>query len=179
MREITHIHPEISVATEADLPAISALADVIWRAHYPGIISHEQIEYMLERMYNLETLRDDLLLRCVRFDRLLVGPDMIGFAASGPEAPAVIKLHKLYLHPDFQGRGFGSLLLRHCASEASKAGARRLILAVNKNNAKALAAYLRNGFTIMDSIVVSIGGGFVMDDYLLGKDLDALTHPPD
>jgi hypothetical protein len=41
---------EIIRATEADLPAISKLAGVIWRACYPVIISHKQIDYMLARI---------------------------------------------------------------------------------------------------------------------------------
>lgn len=34
-----------------DVQAISVLADTIWRHHYSGIISSEQIEYMLAQRY--------------------------------------------------------------------------------------------------------------------------------
>lgn len=166
--------PRIVRAGESDLAEISRLAGVIWRAHYPGIISPEQIEYMLARMYSLDTLREDSLIRGIQYDRLLVGDDFAGFAAYGPtDQPGVFKLHKIYLHPDWHGRGLGSRLLDHCAAEAARAGATRLILTVNKRNAKALAAYRRNGFALIDSVVADIGGGFVMDDYVLAKDLQA------
>jgi ribosomal protein S18 acetylase RimI-like enzyme len=65
----------------------------------------------------------------------------------------------------------GSLLLHHCEHEVRGLGAARLMLTVNKRNSKAIAAYERNGFTITESIVVDIGGGFVMDDYVMAKDL--------
>ena len=52
--------PEIKPARVEDLPAIRELAAIIWHAHYPGIISREQIDYMLARMYALETLRDEM-----------------------------------------------------------------------------------------------------------------------
>src|SRR5580658_9283333 len=110
--------PQILPATEADLPAIASLAGIIWRSHYPGIISTEQIEYMLAKMYSLETLREDIRLRAIRYERLLAGPELAGFAAHGPtEQPKVFKLHKIYLHPEKHGQGLGSLLLRHCEQE--------------------------------------------------------------
>jgi hypothetical protein len=65
--------PRIVPATESDLAAISRLAGVVWRAHYPGIISTEQIEYMLGKMYSLETLREEIGRRGVRYERLLAG----------------------------------------------------------------------------------------------------------
>jgi ribosomal protein S18 acetylase RimI-like enzyme len=164
--------PRILAATVADLPTIARLAGIIWRAHYPGIISTEQIEYMLGKMYSLETLREDILQRGIRYKLLFVGSKMAGFAAHGPtDKPKLFKLHKIYLHPECQGHGLGSLLLRHCENEVRKLGADCLMLTVNKRNEKALAAYRRNGFAITDSVVVDIGGGFVMDDYVMTKEL--------
>jgi ribosomal protein S18 acetylase RimI-like enzyme len=69
------------------------------------------------------------------------------------------------------GRGFGSLLLRHCEREARKRGMRRLVLTVNKQNSKAIKAYQRNGMRIADSVVTDIGGGYVMDDFVMEKEL--------
>ena len=109
------------------------LAGVIWRAHYPGIISTEQIEYMLAKMYSLETLREDIRLRAIRYERLFVGEELAGFAAHGPtEQPQLFKLHKIYLHPAWHGQGLGSLLLAHCERATAKLGADRLTLTVNK-----------------------------------------------
>jgi GNAT superfamily N-acetyltransferase len=159
-------------ATEADLPGISALAGVIWKRHYPGIITPAQIDYMLAKMYSRETMETEVRLAGIVYERLLVDGVFVAFAAYGPAgSPHVFKLHKLYLHPDLHGRGLGSLLLQHCEREVRALGARRLLLTVNKQNVKALAAYERNGFRIVDSVVVDIGGGFVMDDHVLAKEL--------
>jgi ribosomal protein S18 acetylase RimI-like enzyme len=39
---------EIRPVTPPDVPAISSLAREIWQATYPGIITQEQIDFMLE-----------------------------------------------------------------------------------------------------------------------------------
>lgn len=162
---------QIQPASEEHLPALAELAGEIWRQHYPGIISVEQIDYMLGQMYALETLQGDLA-RGVRFYRLLAGGRFVGFAAFGPQSePGVMKLHKCYLLPEFHGHGLGSQMLQHCESEARKLGACRLILAVNKNNTKAIAAYKRNGFDVARSVVTDFGAGYVMDDYIMAKEL--------
>ena len=163
---------EIVRAAETDLPAIASLAGIIWRACYPGIITRAQIDYMLARMYAVETMREEMQSQGVRYDRLLVGDEFVGFASYGPmEQAAIYKLHKLYLLPEMQGCGLGSLLLQHCEQEVRGLGASRLILSVNKRNAKAIAAYRRNGFVVAESVVTDIGHGFVMDDFIMAKEL--------
>ena len=158
-------------ATEEHLPAIADLAGVIWQACYPGIISQAQIEYMLGQMYALETLGEEVRSQGIHYDLLLVGNKPAGFASYGPTPETeVMKLHKLYVLPELHGRGLGSLLLRHVEGEVRAAGADRLILSVNKRNARAISVYNRNGFAIVDSVVTDIGGGFVMDDHVMAKE---------
>ena len=165
---------EILPVAGEHLPALADLAGVIWRAYYPGITSSEQIEYMLARMYSLETLRAEIVSQGIRFYRLLADGRFAGFASIGPtETAGVMKLHKLYLLPELHGRGLGSRLLGLCEAEARRLGARRLILTVNKLNAKAIACYQRNGFAIAESVTMDIGGGFVMDDFIMEKNLTA------
>jgi ribosomal protein S18 acetylase RimI-like enzyme len=69
------------------------------------------------------------------------------------------------------GFGLGSRLLQRVEREVRGGAGRRLILSVNKRNAKAIAAYQRNDFVIAESVVTDIGGGFVMDDYVMVKEL--------
>jgi diamine N-acetyltransferase len=165
---------QITRAAEVDLPAVSRLAGVIWRACYPGIITHDQIDYMLARMYALDVLRDEIRNCGIHYDLLLVDGSPAGFASHGPTSePGVMKLHKLYLLPELHSRGLGSRLLQHVVREVRAAAGRRLVLCVNKRNARAIAAYQRNGFTIVESVVTDIGSGFVMDDYVMARDLPA------
>jgi len=161
----------INRAGEADLSVIADLAGVIWRACYPGIITTAQIDYMLAQMYAPQTMREEIRSQGIHYELLIAGGKPAGFASWGPAGPGVMKLHKLYLLPELHGRGLGSHLLQHVEQEVRRAGAQRLILSVNKRNARAIAAYQRNGFTAGESVVTDIGGGFVMDDYVMVKNL--------
>jgi GNAT superfamily N-acetyltransferase len=158
-------------ASEADLETISALAGRIWRAYYPAILSSEQIEYMLSWMYDVAQLRRELE-RGVVFELLLDGDRALGFCGY-EQFPGHLKLHKLYLEVTEHGRGLGSLLLRHVEDEAVRRGIPKVVLGVNRFNEKALRAYRRNGYVIREPLKTDIGGGFVMDDFIMEKTLSA------
>jgi len=123
-------------------------------------------------MYGLAKLQREVRLEGIRYQCAIAGDEMVGFASYGPtETDGTYKLHKLYFHPDWHGRGWGSRMLQHCEVEVKKVGARRLILNVNKQNTRAIDFYGRNGFTLERAVIVDIGGGFVMDDYIMSKEL--------
>jgi ribosomal protein S18 acetylase RimI-like enzyme len=159
-------------ATDDDLAAVAALAQVVWRKHYPGIITPEQIEYMLARGYARAALRRFLSEEGAGLDLAHVDGRFAGFAAyHRSESPDELKLDKLYIDQQFQSQGVGRRLIE--ATEAAAHAQRRttIILNVNKNNAQAIRAYARNGFVVREAVVVDIGAGFVMDDYIMAKRL--------
>ena len=161
----------VRVATRGELPVLAALADRIWRAHYPGIISQGQIEYMLERDYALPTLEAELESG-VLFPIIFDWQNAVGFAAYGPtETPEQAKLHKLYLDTAYHGMGLGRRLLDWIESSAHSNGYTHLILQVNKNNTRAIAAYRRKDYAIEREVVVDIGRGYLMDDYVMRKSI--------
>jgi diamine N-acetyltransferase len=101
---------------------------------------------------------------------LMVGEQMAGFASyflTG--VPGEMKLDKLYVHPRHQRRGYGGRMIARACDTARSRGCSRLMLAVNKGNLAAIAAYLKHGFRVEGAVVKDIGGGFVMDDYVMVK----------
>ncbi len=155
----------------SELGALATLAATIWREWYPPLIGSAQVEYMLTKMYAVPQLAEDQR-QGVTFLRLWRENSWGGFAGVGsPDAKGDAKLHKLYLQTSWHGSGGAAVLLRAAEENAYRQGAPRLILAVNKNNVRAQAFYRKNGFEIYDSVVADIGGGFVMDDFLLAKRL--------
>ena len=160
----------IEPVTEADVEQLAALAREIWYAHYPAIIDTAQIEYMLAQRYEPRIVREELGRDGTWWDKLMAGETMAGFASYFLTGiPAEMKLDKLYVHPDHQRRGLAGRMIARVCEVAEKRGCRRLVLAVNKNNRSAIDAYLKHGFWIEEAVVKDIGGGFVMDDYVMAK----------
>ena len=153
-----------------DVEQLAALAREIWYAHYPSIISVAQIEYMFEERYHSRVVLAELRRDGVWWDKLVVAGGLAGFASyflTG--VPGEMKLDKLYVHPRLQRRGYGGMMIERAGAVARSRGCSRVVLAVNKNNRGAIAAYLKHGFRVADAVVKDIGGGFVMDDYILVK----------
>ena len=164
-------HALIRPLRDTDIPALVALAAVIWRAHYPGIISVAQIEYMLAQRYNETLIRAELTRADLWWDVLMVGNVMTGYASYFLESPQAMKLDKLYLHPRLHRRGYGAMLVDHVLSFMAGAGCKHLMLAVNRHNHTAIAAYQKYGFRISETSLREIGEGFMMDDYIMVKEV--------
>ncbi len=161
----------IQAVVAADAESIAALAGEIWRVHYKDIISAAQIEYMLDQRYSSALIRAELA-RGVAWDKLVLDGAIIGYASYLARArPGEMKLDKLYVHQDHQRKGYGGRLIERAVTAARAAGCITLMLAVNKANVNAIAAYAKHGFRIRESVVQQIGGGFVMDDYFMVKDV--------
>jgi len=158
--------------TEADIDILLPLAGRIWHAHYPAIITVEQIDYMLAKGYTREVILEEMRNRGVIWLAIMSGDEMIGFASLGPHAPGIMKLHKLYLLPEHHGTGIGALALAEVERIARDNAASTLVLNVNKHNTKAIRAYERAGWLVAEEVVVDIGGGFVMDDFVMARKLD-------
>ncbi|WP_298633909.1 GNAT family N-acetyltransferase [uncultured Umboniibacter sp.] len=160
-------HQLIRQLKAEDISTVQRIAELAWRAHYPGIISHEQIDFMLGWMYSHDQLRSDME-RGVQFAGAYKDEELVGFAGWELIDSQTAYLHKLYLLPNEIGAGIGSQMLSWIKREATEAGASQLKLAVNKANVKAIKAYERNGFSQLESVCNDIGNGFVMDDYIYG-----------
>ncbi len=156
---------------DGEVEAVCALAGVVWRHHYPAIIGTAQIEYMLAQRYAPALVREELARGDIWWDVLAEDGTMVAFACSMAGADAEVKLDKLYVHPTRQRRGYGGALIEHAVRRAQALGFRKMILAVNKRNTTAIAAYVKDGFEIREALVKDIGGGFVMDDYIMERKL--------
>jgi len=160
----------IAPLAEADIAAVIELAGVIWRHHYPGIISMEQIEYMLAQRYTSALIRAQMQSGKAWWDEAVLDGRIIGFAQYEP-CERSMKLDKLYVHQDYQRLGYGGRMLAHVEDEARRRGFGAVRLNVNKHNVKSIAAYRKNGYAVVETVVADIGRGFVMDDYVMEKQL--------
>jgi ribosomal protein S18 acetylase RimI-like enzyme len=157
-----------------DFAKVAALARTIWLAHYTAIITKAQIEYMLGGRFTPDNLSRYLGANDRWMEVLERNGELIGYCSYAlTPTPGEMKLEQLYLIPDLHGRGLGKLMLDHVERRSVALGCSVLMLTVNKQNDKALKAYRRAAFSVRAEIVVDIGQGYVMDDYIMEKRLDA------
>ena len=156
-----------------ELGTVRALAHEIWPAVYPSIITTEQIHYMLERMYDPDVLRQELVVRGMVYGLIESAGQPIGYYGFEivPQQERVLVLHRLYVRPEHHGHGVGAAALRYLEGEARQQNCRAISLRVNRDNVTAIRAYLRQGFVFDHDLRTDIGSGFVMDDHVLRKDL--------
>jgi len=165
----------IRVATLDDIPAIQQVAYQTWPSTYGGIISEEQIKFMLDLMYSTESLVQQMVkghqFYLFETDAAVnKANEILGFASVSNELDGVFKLNKLYIIPTVQKTGAGKALLSAVKEYAKQNGGNQLILQVNKQN-PAIEFYKRQGLSILSEQVFELEHGFVMDDYIMGVTL--------
>ncbi len=172
----------LTPVTEPDFPVLRQLADTIWRQHYVGIISAAQIDYMLAGRFSEGALREHMRAADKWLELLRVSGTPVGYCGcelasmDGNEAsPAAMKLGQLYVLESHRGMGLGRFMLGHVAGRARELDRRALWLQVNKRNTEAVWFYRSAGFAVVREAVFEIGGGFVMDDYVMAKRVESLS----
>lgn len=162
----------LSLTTPGELERIRRVAKEVWPQTYKDILPEKQIAFMMEMMYSPAVMEKELSSGYF-FDLCTVnGVDAgyISFSACD-EVPGRAKLHKVYLLHAFHHCGIGQKMLLHACGRCREKGFSSVCLAVNKQNLKARKAYLKAGFTVEKALCTPIGEGFVMDDYIMGKNL--------
>jgi diamine N-acetyltransferase len=163
---------EITVATVKQLHIVKELAYSIWPVTYGEIISETQLDYMLSKMYNLETLENLLLQKNQIFLLLKENTNYVGFCSYelNCNQTSYTKLHKIYVLPEMQGKGAGKLLLLKVEEIAKKSNNTSVFLNVNRFN-KAQEFYKKNNYIITNQEDINIGNGYLMEDYVMEKKL--------
>lgn len=157
-----------------DISDLQTDARTIWIKCYTDILDMKQIEYMLNWMYSKNTIEHEIEHENINYFFIIHDGIKIGFFSMGSYSDAAgrAKLHKIYLYPEFHAKGLGSASLLKVFELARQQGYDSICLNVNKNNQSAIKAYERNGFVIYKAIVNNIGNGYVMDDYIMLKNLN-------
>ncbi len=159
----------IKLASIEDIPAIVKIAYDTWFVTYQDVISQAQIEYMFGEMYTPESIYKQMDFYKHAFLILYQAEMPIGFASYGKlEEPInTYKLHKLYLLPIEQNKGFGRMLLNEVEKQVADLGADHLHLNVNRKN-PALSFYEKLGYEIIETVDIPFAE-FWLNDFILSK----------
>ena len=167
---------EVSIlrAGENDLQTIHDMAQVVFRQTYHEILSSQQMEYMMEWMYSLPNLRNQLSDGHAYFIAYMDGTPC-GYMSIQQEGfhedVMVFHLHKLYVMSSMHGKGIGRLLFNQAQEYVSERFASsRIELNVNRKN-PAVHFYRHIGMRVLREGDFHIGEGFYMNDYIMGIDV--------
>ena len=129
-------------AHASDIPLIRDLAATIWWAHYPDIITNDQIEYMLEMMYSEESIARQMEQQ-QNYTLIHADGQAIGYYAVTEKSAHNFFLNKFYIDTTVHRRGIGAAAFMHMKESDCK-GFAEIILQVNRRNIKAINFYFKH-----------------------------------
>lgn len=151
---------------------IRSLADRIWPHTFRDILSEKQIVYMMDMMYSVGSLEQQM---DNGHHYLLLEEDgeYLGYLSYelNYKNSDLTKIHKIYILPSLQGKGLGRFFINAVKVIAMQNNNAGLSLNVNRYN-KAIEFYTRVGFEIVGSEDIDIGDGFLMEDYIMNLKIE-------
>lgn len=162
---------KIEKASINDIETIQQLAAAIWPVAYNEILKTEQLDYMLQKFYSVDALKDQMLTKGHQF-YLLKNDSLkaLGFASVSQENEQTFKLQKLYVLPQEQGKNIGKKLLQATINFTLDHGGKKIVLNVNRYN-KARFFYEKIGFKMIDEVDIDIGNNYFMNDFVMELNL--------
>jgi diamine N-acetyltransferase len=159
----------VPVLSPTEIDRVHELIKKIWPSHYTPIIGEAQVEYMLATYQSRENILEEISNKASYYIIVYSGQDAgyLAYEKRGDE----MYLSKLYVLEELRNRGIGRAGFGFVEKAAREAGAAKISLNVNKNNTNSIEAYKKFGFTIEREMIKDLGQGYVMDDYVMGKDV--------
>ena len=149
----------IPVKTDDDQRQLAALADEIWHEYWPDLIGKAQTDYMVDQFQSLEAIQESMKNEAYEYWFLQAADDgrIVGYTGG-------------HVEPE-TNRYFISQVIRFYESICHDRKLRAMYLTVNKYNDLGVRAYKAKGFETIDSVESDIGQGYIMDDFIMEKQL--------
>lgn len=160
---------EICTLTPERYETFSSFAGSVFVDYYTSLIGKKQADYMVSLFLSPEAIKE-LCAKGAIFRILQEDRRMLGFCEYLKEEDRVF-LSKLYVRKEERHRGLGKILYEDCVRYTKEIGLNKIYLTVNKYNTPSYEIYLHLGFKVIDAVVNDIGNGYVMDDYIMEKEL--------
>ena len=167
----------IQQATVNDCPLIQRMAQEVFPATYKDIITKEQIDYMMDWMYSIDSLRRQMEKEGHVYFIAYEECEPCGYVSVQPQGENLYHLQKIYVLPYFQHAHCGTMLFRRAVDYIRQVHPApcRMELNVNRCNS-ALKFYERMGMKKLREEDAPIGNGFYMNDYIMVLDILKENH---
>lgn len=158
----------IKKATLADCPLIRTLASKIWEPTYESILSREQLDYMFEMMYSLESLSRQMNVLHHQF--FLIDADGIpsGYLSIETVEENLYEFQKVYSLPSLHGSGIGRFIIEQGIAYLKTIHSTPFTIQLNVNRHNpAVGFYKHMGFQQYATRDFHIGNNYYMNDYIM------------
>ncbi len=157
----------------SDWAKIQKIAYKTWPITFGQVLPKEQINYMLQLIYNEDSLKKQILEKGHIFILAENETQSVGFASYelNYNSASQLMIHKLYLLPGSQGSGIGTQFLNLLSQIAKQNNITRLRLKVYYQNDKAIGFYEKYGFAKTGIESTDTGNNFIILDNIMVKEL--------
>lgn len=155
-----------------ELYKVRQIAYATWPDTFGTMLPAAQIDYMLNLIYNDESLSQQAN-QGHQFILAEQDGNAVGFCSYeiNFESGTQFMIHKLYLLPSVQGLGIGTQLLNHLTEIARLNKNSMLRLKVFHLNLKAIKFYVKQGFRKAGTEVTQFKNNYAILDFVLVKEL--------
>ncbi|WP_138493592.1 GNAT family N-acetyltransferase [Paenibacillus pinistramenti] len=163
------------VHTAEEIEETARLAAEIWREYYVSLIGTEQVEYMVGKFQSVSAITDQIQSQGYEYYRLRHGGASAGYMAVKPEEGKLF-LSKFYIGKEHRGQGYASQAMNVLEKLCRDRNLSHIWLTVNRYNDSSVSVYKKKGFRVVREQAADIGNGFVMDDFIMEKEISAQQH---
>ncbi|MEG0027146.1 MAG: GNAT family N-acetyltransferase [Raoultibacter sp.] len=163
----------LHATTDQELRDVAAMATSIWHEYWPALLTEEQIDYMVDTMQSFEPIKHAIETEGYRYWFILdEEKKRVGYTAARlDQSTNRLFISKIYLYKEDRGKHYATQVLCFYESLCQEEGLSSMYLTVNKHNELGCRAYTGRGFATIDSVQTDIGHGFIMDDFIMEKQI--------
>ncbi|WP_053375192.1 GNAT family N-acetyltransferase [Paenibacillus sp. FJAT-27812] len=158
------------VNTTEQIAEVARLAAEIWREYYVTIITIEQIEYMISQFQSIPAIKDQIHHQGYEYYFIHHDGSAVGYMSVRQEEGKLF-LSKFYIGKEHRGRGYASQASAFLEQLCKERNLSHIWLTVNRHNESTIAVYEKKGFKTVQEKKADIGNGFVMDDFIMEKEI--------
>ena len=159
------------VNTAEEIAEVARIASEIWREYYVSILTIEQIEYMVDKFQSVPAITDQIHNQGYEYYLIQrAGSSTVGYLSVRPQEGKLF-LSKFYILQEHRGQGYASQAVAFLEKLCKERSLTHIWLTVNRHNASSIAVYEKKGFRMVREQVADIGNGYVMDDFVMEKEI--------
>ena len=158
----------VSVRTPGQIGKLAVLADEIWHEYFSALLPAAQIDYMVAKFQSAEAITAQIADEGYEYYFIDANDSNVGYIGLRP-GDGKMMLSKIYVHASHRGKGYAREAFTFIENLCLCRRLSAVWLTVNRHNSDSIAIYKKRGFAVVREQVVDIGGGFVMDDFVMEK----------